>query len=564
MDFNSMSLRVKATLFIDVCIAITCILVCVTGYIIASGGFNEAYTDRVHGGASYIKMLLETKYEGNWEVRDGKLYRGEHAMDEESDFLDSIAGEDAITVYNGDTRFATTIKGENGQRAVGTKAASEVVEHVINTGESYTLRTDILGKPFFACYEPLKDANGQNVGMLFYGAPADYVSSMESKFIWYSVLAALVFILISGFIITRAISYKMRSLEDVQQAMNMVANGDLGISDLPVNGNDELDRLAADTNNMKNAVRKLMSNISDSAQVVASSSQQLTASASQTAESVRSVANSATVMADNSGEQRSQLENTAYMIERMSFHVDNLNKEFIEMRQVADDSLNGAKEGQNVVNQAVKAMENISAQIQESSQSVIKLGEQSKEIGQVVDTIAGIAGQTNLLALNAAIEAARAGEAGRGFAVVAEEVRKLAEQSEAATHSIADIIGAIQVDTSKAVEAMLANGEEIKKGNKIVENTGSAFANIAEKIEVMHQKMAVSTRSVRHVRDRSVSINEAIGNVNNLGNKTASEAENVSAATEEQAAMMDEIAEASNGMADMAQKLQEEVNKFKL
>ena len=82
--------------------------------------------------------------------------------------------------------------------------------------------------------------------------------------------------------------------------------------------------------------------------------------------------------------------------------------------------------------------------VSRSAQVVTKLGENSKEIGQIVETISGIAGQTNLLALNAAIEAARAGEQGKGFAVVAEEVRKLAEQSKAAAERIANLIEGIQ------------------------------------------------------------------------------------------------------------------------
>ena len=81
-------------------------------------------------------------------------------------------------------------------------------------------------------------------------------------------------------------------------------------------------------------------------------------------------------------------------------------------------------------------MASIEQTVNSSAKVVAKLGERSKEIGQIVNTISGIAGQTNLLALNAAIEAARAGEQGRGFAVVAEEVRKLAEQSEMAPNKL--------------------------------------------------------------------------------------------------------------------------------
>ena len=96
-------------------------------------------------------------------------------------------------------------------------------------------------------------------------------------------------------------------------------------------------------------------------------------------------------------------------------------------------------------------MANIEKTVANSVAVVTKLGERSKEIGQIVENISGIAGQTNLLALNAAIEAARAGEQGRSFAVVAEEVRKLAEQSQEAAKQIANLIGEIQGDTDKAL-----------------------------------------------------------------------------------------------------------------
>ena len=103
------------------------------------------------------------------------------------------------------------------------------------------------------------------------------------------------------------------------------------------------------------------------------------------------------------------------------------------------------------------------------------LGEKSKEIGNIVDTINQISEQTNLLALNAAIEAARAGEAGRGFAVVADEVRKLAEESGNATQQISNLIKSIRDEIDGAVKSMSENTAQVEEGSKGVSEAVKAF-----------------------------------------------------------------------------------------
>ena len=99
--------------------------------------------------------------------------------------------------------------------------------------------------------------------------------------------------------------------------------------------------------------------------------------------------------------------------------------------------------------------------VAEAAAAVADLGAKSQEVSHIVDTIGTIASQTNMLALNAAIEAARAGDQGRGFAVVAEEVRKLAEGSAVSASSIAHIVGDIQVQTDRAVNAMSGVQEDV-------------------------------------------------------------------------------------------------------
>ena len=178
--------------------------------------------------------------------------------------------------------------------------------------------------------------------------------------------------------------------------------------------------------------------------------------------------------------------------------------------------------------------------------------------------ISGIAGQTNLLALNAAIEAARAGEQGRGFAVVAEEVRKLAEQSQEATKKIADLIGEIQSETGRAVEAMNTGTKEVKSGSGVVAVAGQSFEQIVALInQVTEQVRGIST-NIQHMAKGSQAVVVSVNEITETSKNTVGQTQSISAATEEQSASMQEIASSSQALAKLAEELQEAVNVFRV
>lgn len=199
-----------------------------------------------------------------------------------------------------------------------------------------------------------------------------------------------------------------------------------------------------------------------------------------------------------------------------------------------------------------------------SAQVVAKLGERSKELGQIVDTISGIAGQTNLLALNAAIEAARAGEQGRGFAVVAEEVRKLAEQSREAAKKIEALIAEIQVDTEKAVVAMTNGTREVKKGTEAVNDAGVAFREITDLVTQVSSQVKEISVAIIETATGSQQIVGSVKKIDDLSKNAAGEAQSVSSATEEQLASMEEIASASQALTHLAEEMLATVRHFKI
>lgn len=209
-------------------------------------------------------------------------------------------------------------------------------------------------------------------------------------------------------------------------------------------------------------------------------------------------------------------------------------------------------------------MGKIEATVNSSAQVVTKLGERSKEIGQIVDTISGIAGQTNLLALNAAIEAARAGEQGRGFAVVAEEVRKLAEQSQEAAMKIAELIGEIQGETDNAVLAMNDGTREVKNGTDVVNTAGGAFREIVDLVSEVSRQVEEISQAMEQMAAGSQQVVISVKTSERLSKRSSNEVQSVSAGAEKQLASMEEIASSSQALAKLAEDLQTSVAGFKL
>ena len=561
-----MKLQAKAVITFNFCIIFVCICMGALGYTTAENGLNVSLQRNARSNINAIIEMINLKYPEDWEIKDGELYKGDakiNGNDEIVDHLGSIC-EGYVTIFQDDTRVATTVKDKSGNRSVGTKASEKVINEVLKGGNSYTGRAEVLGESYDSAYSPIKDKSGKVIGMLFVGLPSKSLDDVKNNLIISIVIAMAVIIAVLGGVSWVLIGKQMKKLVDVSDAVGKVAAGNLAIQDLEITSEDEIGTLSKDVNEMKKKLRSLLRGVMEMCERVAASSEELTASADQTLNSINQVASNTVDLVEYSSNQSGTVEKLQGVIDDMGEKINELHAGAKNMDSAAKTSQQRAVDGKQKVDFAINQIRTIEKQVNKSAEVVDTLGKRSEEIGTIVDTISEIADQTNLLALNAAIEAARAGEHGRGFTVVSEEVRKLAEQSATAAKNISELIKHIQNETASAVEEMKLGNASVKEGAESVLATGDAFKIIEEQVYKLNENVQRSIGHIDAVNSTSQAILDAIGSVKNISQKSAEEAQNISASTEEQAATMQEMSDASRQLAELAQKLQNEVNQFKI
>lgn len=386
-------------------------------------------------------------------------------------------------------------------------------------------------------------------------------AAMTSKVMVGITLVAIVLALGIGRFIARLIA---NPLIQVEGTVREIAQGNLTMEKMAIGSEDEVGRLAAGINAMTENLRLLIENITHTAEQVAASSEELTASAEQSASATNSIAATITEVAAGAARQEAAVDNAASIVEEMSAGIQQVAATANSVSRSAELTANAAGQGDKAVNAAVSQMKNIEKTVAGTAQVVTQLGERSKEIGQIVDAISGIAAQTNLLALNAAIEAARAGEQGRGFAVVAEEVRKLAEQSQEAAKQIAGLIAEIQKETLSAVKAMNEGTHEVKIGSEVVNSAGEAFDEIVGLIGDVSTQVREISAAIKQMASGSQQIVDSVRDIDRVSKEASGQTQTVSAATEEQSASIEEVAASSEELAKMAEELQRAVRKFRI
>lgn len=360
----------------------------------------------------------------------------------------------------------------------------------------------------------------------------DIESASANRLQLISTLLVLLLGIAAAVIITRQITRPLRETLDV---VERIASGDLS-HNVQVTRRDDLGVLQQGIARMGTTLRELIGGIRDGVTQIASAAEELSAVTEQTSAGVHS--------------QKVETDQVATAMHEMTATVQEVARNAEQASQAAAAADGEAREGDNVVNQAIDQIERLAVEVGRSTQAMAVLQQESDKIGSVMDVIKAVADQTNLLALNAAIEAARAGDAGRGFAVVADEVRALAQRTQNSTEEIQTLVAALQSGTQQVAVVMTNSRSLTDSSVNLTRQAGTSLQGITRtvsNIQSMNQQIAAAAEQQSAVAEE---ISRSILNVRDVSEQTA--------------AASDETAKSSIELARLGGQLQAMVSHFKV
>lgn len=468
------------------------------------------------------------------------------------------------SIFLGDKCAITSIVNDKGERIEGTKADTSIY-NVVKNGKPYTAENiAINGKEYFVHYEPLRDEQGEIIGMAFAGEEMKFVKEAEVKMASTTSVTAAAFVLIFTITIIFVTRVVCKPLVGVANEITRMADGDLSpiahihsIAKETIAIIDSAGTLNKNVNSIVSDIRFANDSLDENIKMVDTETDHIAASSQQISTTVNELAEASQSMATN-------IQDIGEAVSTVDVEITAMQNNTTELRENADTVGTETDKAMSILEEVVEgskvsfsAAENITSQAEQMSTTV-------QGIRSVLEMIREVAEQTKLLSLNASIEAARAGEAGRGFAVVATEIQKLSEQSNQGVEQIETLASDMLEQASLSLELSKDMKDKMSAEQDMLDNMNTIFNSLNELIKSVVEDVNQVDASVKQVNESKEIIVSSVQELGAISEENAASTEEVAAAMETVSVSMQDIAGRVTDIANLNDTLRDAVSKFKV
>ncbi len=535
---------------------------------------SEVVTGSIENGlraaAVSVSDTLSFTDEGEYQLKDDQLYKGEFNVSEAVEIADDIkaAADTDITIFYGDTRYMTSVLDDQGKRVVGTKAGEKIIEKVLKNGQDhFATNVDVEGHAYYGYYLPLHQVGTDNViGMVFAGMPQEDAKAQIFSII--SLIAGIMAVLfiVCGILIFMVVRGIVRSLRAGAGALDQVAKGKLNVelNEAALKRKDEVGNISNAIMQLKTELTEIIVNIKEQSKALNDSSADLSEKAVTVSQHIVQVERAVEEIAQGAGgqaqETQSATENIIVMgnmIEEAANDIDAMNENAKLIKELGETAVDTLHDLQKINRKTTESIDIIYEQTNTTNTS-------AQKIKEATALITDIAEETNLLSLNASIEAARAGEQGRGFAVVAAQIQKLAEQSNESARQIEEIINSLLSDSEKAVGTMEEVKEIMARQNQNVVKTDEQVNQVLGQVEESIKAIGRVAEKTNKINDARVSVTDTVQNLTAVAEENAASTQESSASVNQVSEIIQSIAESAKQLKNIAIELDRDMELFEI
>ncbi|MGN4457372.1 methyl-accepting chemotaxis protein [Bacillus cereus group sp. MYBK57-1] len=461
-----------------------------------------------------------------------------------------------------DTQLANTVSVKLGEYYEQPTYWMKTYDKVIQTKQAQMTEVyeDELGF-WVTILEPVTDENKNIIAIVAADLDASIIPLTKKQF----MIQGLLFIIIS---LTIAITIQifisrnsLSPLKDLQEGLRKVGEGDLSIK-----LNERSDDIGITNIYFNNTIKKfnsIIDKVRQTAEQVSTSSQELSVSTKENSIAFKEIASAITGLNLGAHSHEYVVQKCLGIVQEMESKMKEIKGATKQVGNALEDMDQHSVEGKDLGKQIVKQMKRIKDTVQDVSSSIYALEVRSKEIHEILTVITTISNQTNSLALNASTESSCAGEMGEEFSGVADELRILAERTEASARDIAKLIGETQAEAERAVKSIQKSSKEVESGITLVQSSGAFFEKISESAQSVTNQIKANSNNSSDILKDNQTIVQFVNELSHIANTYVNSSSNVETSMKEQELYVQDIAELANSLNWLSQELQGLIGEFK-